>query len=268
MHVHLKTLAPLCLLAAGLAAACDVSIDNRGLSVDLVTGLAESDERRTYAIATDGLFEVENRSGAIEIGAWDEPGIEVTIERRAKARSDEAAKALLAQIEILEEAGPGRVRLATSAPRDGSIEVNYRVRAPRSIATVMTNESGSVRITGMAGPIRASLSNGAITGAALAGAIEANSVNGPVIVDLAAVGGAVNLATVNGPVRITIPSTAKAIVSARTVNGRIATEGLSFEDLSQKSRRELEGRLNGGGPRIQLETTNGPVVINGKEGPS
>jgi DUF4097 and DUF4098 domain-containing protein YvlB len=78
------------------------------------------------------------------------------------------------------------------------------------------------------------------------------------------VGGDVSLATVNGPVRISIPSTASASLSATVVNGRITTTGLSFEDLNQPSGREMSGLLHGGGPRITLETTNGPIVITGQ----
>jgi len=91
-----------------------------------------------------------------------------------------------------------------------------------------------------------------------------SSVNGPVSIELAGVGGEVSLATVNGPVRIAIPAAAKATLSARTVNGRITTSGVTLENLRQESRRELEARLNGGGPPIRLETTNGPIVISAR----
>jgi DUF4097 and DUF4098 domain-containing protein YvlB len=126
---------------------------------------------------------------------------------------------------------------------------------------VLKTENGRVLVEGMAGPVRATGSNGPIEGKGLTGAVHASTINGPVRVELASVGGEVSLATVNGPVRLVIPTTAKANFSARSLNGRIATSGLTFENLDQKSGHEMEARLNGGGPRVRLETTNGPIFI-------
>ena len=265
MHDTARLLATASIAAAALlAGACDVSVNDGRVSVDVVTGVAEREERRSYAIGPDGQLAIENRNGAVEVGAWDGPGVEITITRRAKARSDEAAEALLDRIEIGEEVAPARVRLVTEAPGDGGVSVGYVVRAPPALSVTVDNEAGAVRITGMTGPVRASLRNGAITGSELSGAVHVSSVNGPVSIELAGVGGEVSLATVNGPVRIAIPTAAKATLSARTVNGRITTSGVTLENLRQESRRELEARLNGGGPPIRLETTNGPIVISAR----
>ena len=46
-------------------------------------------------------------------------------------------------------------------------------------------------------------------------------------------------------------------------NGGIDTENLSLESKEQ-SRRRLTGDLNGGGPEIRIETTNGGVTLRGK----
>ena len=266
MNRGLRALVPASFLAVGLVAgACDVSVNEGGdVSVNLVSGLAEEEDQRSYTLPSDGAFEIQNRNGAIELSAWDEATVEVAIHRQAKARSDEAARALLEQVQIREEVEPARVRLSTEGPRDGSIRVRYVVRAPRTLATVLANENGSLQVEGMAGAVQATMSNGAVTAREIAGAIEASTVNGPVSVELTAVGGEVTLSAVNGPVRITIPETAKATLSARVVNGRIRTSGLTLEDLDQPSGREMDGSLNGGGPAIRLETTNGPIVITGQ----
>jgi DUF4097 and DUF4098 domain-containing protein YvlB len=98
-------------------------------------------------------------------------------------------------------------------------------------------------------------------GKGLTGEVRANTINGPVRVELTSVGGDVSLATVNGPVHLALPATAKAHLSARSLNGRVVTSGLTLEGLDQKSNREMDARLNGGGPRVRLETTNGPIFI-------
>jgi DUF4097 and DUF4098 domain-containing protein YvlB len=60
-----------------------------------------------------------------------------------------------------------------------------------------------------------------------------------------------------------MPSSAKADVHATCVNGRIAVDGLKL-DGPETTRRRVEGRLNGGGPKVTLETTNGGIRLTGK----
>ena len=260
VDVYLRPAIGLIVLAA-LTTGCDVSVKDGNVSLDLVTGRAVDDSTRTYTIAPDGEIAIENRNGSIEVTSSDAPQLEVAISRQAEARSDEAAQVLLKQIDIREESGPARVRLETVAPADGSFRVNYTVRAPRSLSTVLKTENGRLVVAGMAGSVRMTGSNSAIDGKGLSGGVQASTINGPIHVELASIGGEISLVSINGPVRLVVPATAKANFSARSLNGRIATTGLTFENLDQKSGREMQARLNGGGPRVRLETTNGPISI-------
>ena len=62
---------------------------------------------------------------------------------------------------------------------------------------------------------------------------------------------------------LTLPATAKANLSATCANGGISvSEELKFE-ATDKSRRHVEGRLNGGGTPIELRTTNGGIRVGG-----
>ena len=86
MHDTARLLATAAIAAAAmLAGACDVSVNDGRVSVDVVTGVAEREERRSYAIGPDGQLEIENRNGAVEVGAWDGPGVEVTITTNSMA---------------------------------------------------------------------------------------------------------------------------------------------------------------------------------------
>jgi hypothetical protein len=70
----------------------------------------------------------------------------------------------------------------------------------------------------------------------------------------------VSLSCTNGGIKLRLPADAKATISASTTNGGIDTGGLAV-DSAETSRRRLEGRLNGGGPNIRLEGTNGGIRI-------
>jgi hypothetical protein len=60
---------------------------------------------------------------------------------------------------------------------------------------------------------------------------------------------------------VRLPRDAKATISARITNGGINADGLSIETSGENNRRHLEGRLNGGGPRLQVEGVNGGITI-------
>ena len=74
----------------------------------------------------------------------------------------------------------------------------------------------------------------------------------------------VKLECTNGGIKLRLPSDAKATISARITNGGIETSGLTLDATGEQSRRRLDGRLNGGGPRIDLEGTNGGIRISSR----
>jgi hypothetical protein len=76
--------------------------------------------------------------------------------------------------------------------------------------------------------------------------------------------GGVKLDCTNGGINLRLPRDAKATISARISNGGISQGDLSIETTGESSRRRLEGRLNGGGPRIDIEGTNGGITLAGR----
>jgi DUF4097 and DUF4098 domain-containing protein YvlB len=74
--------------------------------------------------------------------------------------------------------------------------------------------------------------------------------------------------TVNGSVAVTLPSAASANVSVRTVNGGITVDGFTNVADAERKRRHYEGKLNGGGPTLRVETVNGGVSVNATSGPA
>ena len=98
----------------------------------------------------------------------------------------------------------------------------------------------------------------------MSGPIEATTTNGGVDIDFATVGSdPISLSTTNGGVTINLPENAKADVVATCVNGGIAVSGINL-DTTERSRRRVEGTLNGGGAAIDLKTTNGGIRIRGR----
>jgi DUF4097 and DUF4098 domain-containing protein YvlB len=144
----------------------------------------------------------------------------------------------------------------------GNFEVRYTVRVPAGLEVRVSTVNGGVSVSGLKGRVVAETVNGGVKGDDLSGAVEASTTNGGVDVRLAALADdGVKLGCTNGGIKLRLPADSKATISARVVNGGIDTSGLSIETSGDASRRRLEGKLNGGGPRIEIEGTNGGISI-------
>jgi hypothetical protein len=256
-------------LAAISVAGCEVRAGDGGFSMGFASGQASDEWKKTYTIAAGGTFEVTNVNGTVTVEQGEDTAeVDVRAERIAKASSDEAAQQFLKQIEIREDVKPDAVRLETKVPSGwrGSHEVRYFIKVPKSIKVQARTTNGGVRLNGLANEVVANAENGGIKAVDLSGPLDANTTNGGVDVALAAVpSDGVRLQTVNGGVQVQLPKAAKADISAHVVNGGVHVDDqLSFESTGEKSRRRLEGHLNGGGSRIELATTNGGIHITGR----
>jgi hypothetical protein len=253
--------------------ACDIAVDGHGgFDFGLAAGKAQDTWTRTYKAGPGTRLELINVNGRITAEPGDGPEIELRAERSTKAASDEAARELLSKIEMREEVGTDRVRVEVRPPRlsgPSGHEFKWTVKVPRGVAVDLRTVNGGVRITGLDGDVRARSTNGGITGVALnAASVDASVTNGGIEIELATpvTSGTFDLEAVNGGVAINIPEASKADITGRCVNGGISTT-LPLETIGEQTRRRVEGKLNGGGARISLETVNGGVRI-GRSGTS
>ncbi len=261
-------LVPALLVAAAMAAGCDVKMAADGdFSVDLLHGQAKDTWTRTYTVAPGGRLEIINVNGQITAEASTGASVEVSAERSASASSDEAAADLLKKIEMREEVAADRVRIETLAPRlrMGGHKVTFVVKVPAGVHVDLRTVNGGVRLENVGGEVRASSTNGAVRGR-IAGAslVDARTTNGGVELELTGAltaDGRVTLTSVNGGVQLKVPHDTQAEVRARCTNGRIAVDDLPFTAVGEQNRRRVDGTLNGGGGRIELQTTNGGVTL-------
>ncbi len=54
-------------------------------------------------------------------------------------------------------------------------------------------------------------------------------------------------------------------MSASCTNGGINVGSLDNFEVTEKSRRHLEGKLNGGGTAVELHTTNGGIRLRSRD---
>lgn len=249
--------------AAITLAGCDLVMSD-------LAAQATDEWKRTYTVAAGARIEVLNTNGKIEVEPSGGSTFEVRAERRARGASEEAARDALKRIEIIEQASEREVRIETRIMRTGVFahgggEVRYFLRVPAGADLHVRTVNGSVTLVDASGTLKAETTNGSIEGRRLSGSLNAGTTNGGIDVDMDKVAdGGVRLETTNGGIELRIPKDAAATVSARLTNGRIDASSLGLQVEGEISRRRLSGKLNGGGPRIDLETTNGGITIAGR----
>ena len=248
------------LMAALSLGACDVVVNTMDGGREAATDLWT----RTYTLGDGAQVGVVNTNGKIVVEGTDGTTLDVKAEIRVHARTGEAARELLKQVEIREEADSKGVRLETRYPkglRRSGVEVVYTIKVPRTAKVDVETVNGGIRVHDLAGAVRAETTNGGVNGRGLAGSLVASTTNGGIDVELQAVGpDGVSLETTNGGIEIRLPGQAKGTVSASCVNGGISVSDLDL-GTTRSSRRRLEGTLNGGGPAVKLETVNGGIRI-------
>lgn len=261
-------------------AACDIAVDSHGgFDFGLAAGKAADEWTRSFPLGAGGRIEIINVNGQILAEASDGSSVELRAERTAKAPTDEAARELLGKIEMREEVGDQRVRVEVRAPRmsgPSGHEIKWVVRVPRGVAVDLRTINGGVKMVGLDGDVRARSTNGGVSGLGLAAtSVDAAVTNGGVEIELAKAlaSGSVDLEAVNGGVTLMLPPDSKADITGRCVNGGVSVTDLDLEVTAQEGegrsqnarvqtyRRRVDGKLNGGGARISLETVNGGVKI-------
>lgn len=246
------------LIPVAAGAACNLNI-----STDVE---AKDEWTRSYPISATGSLSIVTGNGRVVVESADIKTIEIWAERIVRAGTEEAANEQLKTIDMHEEVNADRVSIDGSTKGLNirtSRRINYVVKVPKTIAVTLESSNGDISVTGLTGAFRASASNGRIIGMDLGGSAHASTSNGVVELTMAAVTADVTAETTNGKVTVTVPRDTNANLSARVTNGEISHDNLDLQ-VTETSRRRLDGRLGTGGPSIRVETTNGAVRIAGR----
>ncbi|MSO55703.1 MAG: hypothetical protein EXQ55_02090 [Acidobacteria bacterium] len=250
---------------AGSGAACDVQVRDGKPSFGLNRPQATQEWHRQYPLAAGGQVEVANLNGPIELSPGSPGTVDIQATITAKALTEAQAKELLSKGRITETVQPDRIKVETVVPRGvrGSYEVRYRVSVPADAVSTVSTTNGSFKATGLAGSLKASIVNGQVELTDIGGEVDVVGVNGSLTAKLIRISAPVRLETTNGQLSVQFPSASKAHLSARVVNGGLTVSGLETQEPIGNRIKNLEAVLNGGGPEIDLRTTNGQILIMG-----
>jgi DUF4097 and DUF4098 domain-containing protein YvlB len=130
---------------------------------------------------------------------------------------------------------------------------------------ILRTSNASVRADGIRGAVQATSSNGGIRIGGFTPAegqpLRFQSSNGPIDVTFNEwLGNPVQASTSNGPITLRLPADARADIKAGTTNAAI-TSDLDVSMRGSVSKTHMDGTLNGGGPVIDLSTSNAPIRL-------
>jgi DUF4097 and DUF4098 domain-containing protein YvlB len=218
--------------------------------------------RRSYPLTADGRVSLSNVNGNVSITAWDRNEVKIDAIKRAetKERLDEA--------KIVIDAESSAIAIKTEYPHntwhnDNPASVEYTLSVPRNARLQdIKLVNGSLMVEGTRGDVRAESVNGKVLARGLSSNAQLSTVNGPVEVVFDRLGtGAIEVKSVNGALSATIPSDAKAELTAETMNGHISNDfGLPVSDGNFVG-HNLRGTLGEGGPQLTFKNVNGSISI-------
>ena len=275
--IVVRSVCLLTLLVLAFAATAEAAIFNEKLT-------------RTSPLKPGGTVVIDNVHGVVTVEAWDRPEVRVEVEKQIDSPSQKRASKVLRGIKLDVKADANRFRIKTLLPyNDNSFmdwltgngyyaSVHYHVRVPHQAAVEVDNTNGLIKLVGTrgravvnsvkgglildrtAGRVIASI-NGDVTVTGASGTVDVETINGGIEVKLPQLpsGSYLSLSTVNGPVELRLSRNIRISLDAASSNGPVHSD---FKVQGKAvSRQSLRGDINGGGGRLQVRTTNGPVRL-------
>ena len=239
----------------------DVERATAGRAYQGRNGAEQSDRfSRKVKIGRDGRVSIANISGDIVVTAGS--GDEVSIDAVKRTRGDRSE---LANIEIIVEERAGRVDVRVEhgsrerGRRGDSASVDFTVTLPASASLDVHSVSGSLKVTGVRGAVRAETVSGDVTTADTPNLEHAKSVSGDISLTGAAAEGDLTAGSVSG--NITAKGLKARGLDLGSVSGDVILTDVTCERLTIKSvsgNVEYAGAIARSG-RYEVNTHSGTV---------
>lgn len=183
-----------------------------------------------YRIGRDGRVSISNIAGDIVVTAGS--GEEVSVEAIKRTHGD---RDRLNAVRVQVDSAPTRVDIRTEYARGGNsnVSVDYTVTVPSGASVDLHSISGSVKVTGVRGAVRAEAISGSVSEIDTPNVELAKSVSGDVSLSGISTDGTVTAGSISGTI------TAKGLKARRaelsSISGDIVLTDASVSSLHAKS---------------------------------
>ena len=293
MPARLRVFLPILAIAA-IASGCSIDLE-----ADVISSTGQFDRQLTVNGPVD--LDVRTGSGSIDIRTGGSGQVRVIGRIKAhrgfwnSSSAEERVRRIEANPPITQTGNS--IRIGEFADRDltQNISISYEITLPADASVRSRTGSGSQRIDSLAGRVEAQTGSGSIHlgrigGAAVAttgsgsidvlgassgltartgsGSIEASGVVGALRANTGS--GRVNIQgnptsdwaiqTGSGSIDLRLPADAAFELNARSGSGSISTSH-PIEMRGSISKRQLQGRVRGGGPRLDVSAGSGSIQL-------
>lgn len=145
---------------------------------------------------------------------------------------------------------------------NNDVNVEFEVRLPEGVRLIATTVNGAIDASSLKSDVEANTVNGRIL-VSTSGVASADTVNGSIDVSLGAAkwDQPLDFHTVNGGITLTLPKAASADLHADTLNGEIDSDFPVSITSSRHRGRRITGSIGTGGKELHLSTTNGGIRL-------
>ena len=227
-------------------------------------------------------LEVGLVAGSIEVEGYDGSDVLVTaaaemeaIDSRREKRRDGLRRIPNTSSGMTVEEKNNRVHVSVES-WNRAVKVVVKVPRRTSLKLTTVNE-GDIEVRGVEGELELGNTNGSIEALDVSGSVVAHTINGEVKVTFKAVtpDKAMSFSNLNGDIDVTLPSDVRAHLLLRSDMGEILTdfdietvsktrksnEGGEGKGFRVKIEKQVEAKLNGGGPEFTFKNFNGDILI-------
>jgi len=254
----------LCALAAGVRWTSGECVKAAALGHLPDGGLVTKVEQWDVTLPANGVVRVKNAAGSVSVTGWDEPWVQVHVEKEVDTRYTSLPSA--DSVKVACSLDKQELTLASTLP-DGPdapfCAANWTIRAPRTMQINVHNQRGSIECEGMYGRVDAATGQGAVRMRDVRGPIAADTSSGAIELALAAHAqtlSAIRCKTLDGPIRLHLPKQTGFDLTVAALNSPFECDFPLAMD-APAGPHAFKARAGNGGPAITLDTLDGPIRI-------
>ncbi|MGQ9678602.1 MAG: DUF4097 family beta strand repeat-containing protein [bacterium] len=244
----------------------------------------EVPETRTRPARDVEILEISSHNGAVQAGSALDTAVSVKITRYAYGKDSGDARKRLEQVVLTDTLVAGTWTLSVDVPpATQPVGALFDITAPPTTRLNLTTSNGKVVVSGFNADVTVATTNspviftgttgdgvigttnGKVTVQVHSGAMTIQTTNGEIDCDIAYLppAKAVQLVTSNNRITLRLPPDVSATITATTSSGTVVITGYQVEYL-ENSRSRIRARIGSGASEINLNTTNGDILIQSR----
>jgi hypothetical protein len=223
------------------------------------TDMVTEDFSGEYSTNENTTLTVSNSNGNIKINT--NVGDTVKLDGEKKVSEDKEDLLDKTEVEVTEGNNSITIETVYEDPKKKDVTVNMDISVPEYVYVESVQSSnGDITINDVEGYVSVSTSNGNVEVMGTTGLSDVSSSNGNVKVEVFDFLEDIEISSSNGNVVIYILPTLNATIDLVTSNGKASVSGVTL-DKSLDDDKHITGTLNGGGFKINIQSSNGNVEL-------